>query len=154
MDLKTGKMFWSDTYKEAPNYPELTENIDCDVCIVGSGSSGAHCAYFLAETGLNVVLVDKRDIGAGSTMANTGLLQYTNDKTLTSYIHSFGENAGVRHVQLCLEAMNAIRTYSDSKFGWRFRFSKKTKSLFCVQSRRRAHVEGRIPNSKKTRISG
>lgn len=108
MDLKTGKMFWSETYKEAPNYPELTENIDCDVCIVGSGSSGAHCAYFLAETGLNVVLVDKRDIGAGSTMANTGLLQYTNDKTLTSYIHSFGEKAGVRHVQLCLEAMKTL----------------------------------------------
>lgn len=34
----------------------LEENLSCDDCIVGSGSSGAHCAYFFADTGLNVVL--------------------------------------------------------------------------------------------------
>ncbi|MFJ7638050.1 NAD(P)/FAD-dependent oxidoreductase [Peribacillus sp. NPDC097225] len=105
MDLKSGKLYWNETYHEEMKYPILEEDIMCDVCIVGSGSSGAHCAYFFAETGLNVVLVDKRDLSTGSTVANTGLLQYSNDKSLTSLIHSFGEEAGTRHVQLCLEAI-------------------------------------------------
>ncbi|MFJ7991978.1 FAD-dependent oxidoreductase [Peribacillus frigoritolerans] len=42
----------------------------------GSGSSGVNCAYFLTETGLNVFLIDKRDISEGSTVANTGLSQF------------------------------------------------------------------------------
>ncbi|MDO7488670.1 FAD-dependent oxidoreductase [Peribacillus frigoritolerans] len=83
------------------------KNIQCwkSIFHVMFGSSGAHCAYFLAETGLNVVLIDKQDISEGSTVAYTGLLQYSNDKTLTSLIHSIGEEAGTRHVQLCLDAI-------------------------------------------------
>lgn len=93
MDLKAGKVLWKDTF-EARKYPMLEEELSCDVCIVGSGSSGAYFSYFLAETGLNVVLIDKRDINEGSTVAYTGLLQFSNDKTFTSLIHSFGEEAG------------------------------------------------------------
>ena len=83
------------------------------------GSSGAHCAYFLAETGLNVVLIDKQDISEGSTVAYTGLLQYSNDKTLTSLIHSFGEEAGTRHVQLCLDAIRTLLERGCSKFDFK-----------------------------------
>lgn len=108
MDLANGKTYWDQTFK-GYSYPVLTEDIECDVLIIGSGSSGAHCAYFLSKTDLNIVLVDKRDICCGSSRANTGLLQYCNDKTLTSTIHSFGEKAAVRHYQLCLQALETLK---------------------------------------------
>ncbi|WP_042349147.1 NAD(P)/FAD-dependent oxidoreductase [Bacillus massiliigorillae] len=108
MDLANGKTYWNHTFNGYV-YPKLEENIECDVLIIGSGSSGAHCAYFLSETNLSVVLVDKRDICCGSTRANTGLLQYCNDKTLTSTIHSFGEEAAVRHYSLCVQALQTLK---------------------------------------------
>ncbi|MDF2000778.1 hypothetical protein [Peribacillus frigoritolerans] len=71
-------MYWKDTF-EARKYQMLEEDLSCDVCIEGSGSSGAHCAYFLTETGQIFFLIDKRDISEGITVANTGLLQFSND---------------------------------------------------------------------------
>jgi glycine/D-amino acid oxidase-like deaminating enzyme len=108
MDLNTGKLYWNGTLEENMEFPPLEEDITCDVVIVGSGSSGAHCAYFMAETGLKVVLVDKRDISGGSTSANTGLLQFSNDKSLTSLINTFGAEAAVRHVNLCAQALQTL----------------------------------------------
>ncbi|MFS0782528.1 NAD(P)/FAD-dependent oxidoreductase [Bacillus sp. 1P06AnD] len=110
MDLSSGKTFWDTTFS-GYSYPELEENLNCDVLIVGSGSSGAHCAYFLADQGLKVALIDKREIAGGSTSSNTGLLQYSNDKMLSALIRTFGEEAAVRHYKLCLEA---IKTLSDT----------------------------------------
>ncbi|AZV59609.1 FAD-dependent oxidoreductase [Peribacillus frigoritolerans] len=57
----------------------LEEDLSCDICIEGSGSSGVNCAYFLTETGLIFFLIDKQDISEGSTVANTGFLQFSND---------------------------------------------------------------------------
>ncbi|PNB67471.1 FAD-binding oxidoreductase, partial [Pseudomonas sp. FW305-BF6] len=76
--------------------------------IVGSGVSGAQSAYFLSKSGASVVVVDKRKIAHGSTIANTGLVQYTNDKPLFACIDSFGKVNAVRFYQLCLEAVKGI----------------------------------------------
>lgn len=76
MDLKAGKVFWKDTF-EARKYPMLEEDLPCDVCIEGSGS--CTLCLFLTETGLIFFLIDKRDASEGSTVANTGLLQFSNE---------------------------------------------------------------------------
>lgn len=107
MDLSTGKTYWDKTFKGL-QYPALEEDLECDVLIVGSGSSGAHCAYFLSDTDLSVALVDKRDISSGSTKANTGLLQFSNDKMLSALINTFGEEAAVKHYKLCFEAIETL----------------------------------------------
>ena len=47
-------------------------------------------------------------ISCGSTAANTGLLQFLHDKSLTSLIHTFGEEKGVRAYKLCYEALRTM----------------------------------------------
>lgn len=107
MNLKSGKLFWTDGNNQF-KYPILKENISCDVLIIGGGVSGAICAYFLSQAGVKVVVVDKREIGTGSSSANTGLLQFCSDKTLTSCINSFGEEKAVRFYKLCAEAIRQL----------------------------------------------
>jgi len=68
------------------------------------------------ENNLKVALVDKRCIGMGSTSGNTGLVQFINDKTLTSCINSFGEEVGVRFYKLCEKAIGDIESISKKLY--------------------------------------
>ena len=55
--------------------PTLSEDITCDVCVVGGGLSGIYTAYLLAKRGLNVVLVEAQStLAQGATAYSTGKL--------------------------------------------------------------------------------
>jgi len=108
MDLQSGKFYWQTTLPNPPIYPKLEEDIECDVLIIGAGNSGAQCAYYLAESGLDIVMVDKRKPGQGSTITNTALIQYLGEKMLFELSNQFGEENAVRHFKLCEEAINEI----------------------------------------------
>lgn len=114
MELINGKTFWPTTFASHPHYPVLQENLSCDCLIIGGGMGGALSAKLLTDQGIDTVVIDKRDIGYGSSMANTGLLQYTNDKTLTSCIQTFGEERGVRFYELCRDAMHHLEKFHRS----------------------------------------
>ncbi len=62
--------------------------------VVGSGEAGAQIAYSLVKMGMRVTLIEKNMISCGSTAANTGLLQFLHDKSLTSLVHTFGKKRG------------------------------------------------------------
>ncbi|MFD2615011.1 NAD(P)/FAD-dependent oxidoreductase [Paenibacillus gansuensis] len=104
-NLKEGTLYWLDTLPDPPVYPKLEEDIECEVLVIGGGESGALISYALREQGVDAVVVDQRDISHGSTCANTGLLQFQNDKSLTGFIHTFGEEKAVRMYKLCEQAV-------------------------------------------------
>lgn len=118
MILNSGKLGWPHTLHPVPEYPALDHDLNCDVLVVGGGMSGAMLSHELTSRNLNTVVIDKGKIGGGSSSANTGLLQFSNDKTLTSMIHTFGEEIGVAFYKLCEQAMHKLietggRLYSD-----------------------------------------
>lgn len=108
MDLQSGKFYWPTTITTKPTYPPLEEDVSCDVLVIGGGSSGAQCAYYLSQENLKVVVVDKREIGSGSTSTNTALIQYSGDKMFFELAQTFGEERATRHLKLCEEAINEI----------------------------------------------
>ncbi|GAA0133532.1 FAD-dependent oxidoreductase [Paenibacillus sp. YSY-4.3] len=114
MKLHSGNFVWQDTLHHPPQYETLQQNISCDCLVVGGGISGALCAYLLTESGINTALIDKRSIASGSTLANTGLMQYSNDKTLTSLIHTFGEERAVQFYHMCQEGVSKLLKLSQS----------------------------------------
>ena len=114
MNLQSGKYYWPTTFPDAPSYPALEEDISCDVLIVGGGSSGAQCAYYLADSNLDVVVIEKFTVGSGSTSTNTALLQYSGEKMFTDLINTFGEVHVARHLHLLKEAISEIEAASKN----------------------------------------
>ncbi len=84
MDLVSDKPFWLWKNGLLSVYPPVRCDIRCDVVVLGAGISGALIAQGLSEEGLDVVVVDKRDVGCGSTSASTALLQYEIDEPLVN----------------------------------------------------------------------
>jgi glycine/D-amino acid oxidase-like deaminating enzyme/nitrite reductase/ring-hydroxylating ferredoxin subunit len=57
-----------------PSFPPLAKDITTEVCIVGAGIAGLSTAYFLAEAGRSVVVVDDGPIASGETSRTTAHL--------------------------------------------------------------------------------
>lgn len=116
MNLKSGKLLWLDSLNPSPKYPKLDKDISCEVIVVGGGEAGALVSYFLNKEGIDTVIIDKRSIAMGSSSANTGLIQYGNDKSLSSCINSFGLDKGIRYYKLCQEAVDILEDISDDLY--------------------------------------
>ena len=108
MDLRSGSAFWPIRDGLVQTFPALDGDLTCDVAVIGGGVTGAMAAYHLVEAGLDTVLVDRRDVGGGSTSASTGLLQYEIDSNLVDLIERVGKRDAERSYQLCLEAIGKI----------------------------------------------
>ena len=59
-------------YKNIPKFPKLDKDLETDVCIVGAGISGVSVAYELVTRGLNVVLIEGREVLSGETGRTSG----------------------------------------------------------------------------------
>jgi glycine/D-amino acid oxidase-like deaminating enzyme len=130
MDLKSGYPFWPIKYGLVESYPALAEDLRCDVVVIGAGITGALVAYHLAEAGADVVVLDRRDVGGGSTSASTALLQYEVDVPLHQLIEQVGREHAVRSYHLCLEAIGKIEALAAA-LGEDVGFERK-KSLYLA----------------------
>ncbi|WP_041543859.1 FAD-binding oxidoreductase [Oceanimonas sp. GK1] len=66
--------YYAATANAHASWPQLTENIHCDVCVVGGGYTGLSTALFLTEAGFDVVLLEAGRIGFGASGRNGGQL--------------------------------------------------------------------------------
>jgi glycine/D-amino acid oxidase-like deaminating enzyme len=108
MDLRSGHPFWQIKNGILGTYPGLTEDQDCEVAIIGGGITGALIADRLCSAGVDVLLLDKRDMAEGSTAASTSLLQSEIDVELVELAERLGETDAVRCYRVGLEAIDSI----------------------------------------------
>lgn len=136
MDLVSPQPFWPLKNGLLGIYPPLRESVRCDVVILGGGISGALMAERLSEEGLDVVLVEKRDVGAGSTSASTSLLQYEIDTPLVELTKLYGATKAERAYRLCHDSIDEIERLVD-KLDIECAFQRK-KSVYLATRRRDA----------------
>jgi len=123
MDLRTDYPYWLLSGGIIRSYTSLERDIRTDIVVMGGGISGALTAWYLCRAGFEVVVVDKRHIGMGSTAASTALLQYEIDTPLTELCRKVGEKNAVLSYRLCLEAIGHLadicRSWPEAGFKWR-----------------------------------
>ncbi|MBA3542660.1 MAG: FAD-binding oxidoreductase [Deltaproteobacteria bacterium] len=105
MDLKSGYPFWSVKNGLLQAFPATYEDLRCDVAVVGAGITGALIADELSQHGHDVVVIEERDVGWGSSAASTALLQYEIDTHLVDLARLYGERDAVLAYQACAAAI-------------------------------------------------
>lgn len=108
MDLRSSENFWPIKNGLIQDFPSLQNSTKTDVAIIGAGISGALVADALCKRGFDVVILDKRHSGYGSTAASTALIQYEIDVPLSDLIKKVGTDTAVRSYQLCLKAIDDL----------------------------------------------
>ncbi|MGG4143949.1 FAD-dependent oxidoreductase [Paenibacillus algorifonticola] len=107
-ELHTGSLYWPTTLNSPADYPSITSNKKVKVAIVGGGMSGTICGYILAKGGIEAVMLERGSVAGGSTSANTGLLQFSNDIMLSELADQIGEYDAVRFYRGCLDAVRQL----------------------------------------------
>jgi glycine/D-amino acid oxidase-like deaminating enzyme len=118
VNLTSDRPFWTVRDGLIHAYPPLQRNLRCDAVIVGGGISGALLSRQLIKNGVDCVLIDRRDIGHGSTSASTALLQYEIDVPLYKLRSSVGESKANRAYLLGVETIRQLQKLSGSDCGF------------------------------------
>lgn len=107
-DLRTGKLFWPAFDRPVVPTIPLDRDKRVEVAILGAGVSGAFVAWHLARRGVEVVLVDRRRPGMGSTVACTALVQYDLDNRLIDLSRDVGQERARQAYRVCRDALDWI----------------------------------------------
>ncbi len=124
---------WAALTPAVKAYAPLRGEAKCSVIVLGGGVTGALLGYRLAQNGISVALVEKDEIGRGSTTASTGLLQYEVDTPLSELIGKVGQENAVHAYRRGLAAVDAIGAIIDD-LGSDCGFARRD-SLYFASSR-------------------
>jgi glycine/D-amino acid oxidase-like deaminating enzyme len=119
--LRSKEPYWLLRNGIIDSYPSLKEDISCDVLIVGGGITGALLGFQFSSEGYDTVLIDKRDIGFGSTSATTCMIQYELDEPLHALIDHLGKTAAIDTYHEGINMINKLghlvkTLHSESEF--------------------------------------
>lgn len=115
MRLRTFESFWLLKNGLLHTYPSLQRHMKTEIVVIGGGITGALISHQLLEDGYQVALIDRRDIGQGSSSATTSMLQYEIDEMLVDLSEKIGEEGAALCYNAGIEAINKLRQLVKSQ---------------------------------------
>jgi len=144
VDLKSGYPYWTVKNGLLASFPPLGRDVRCDVAVVGAGITGALIARSLCDAGLDVVVLDKRDAGWGSTAATTAMLQYEIDDGMLGIAKRYGETKAAAVFKACEAALHELEPIARNVRGSQFRRNRSLYYASWPWHARRVREEGEM----------
>jgi len=133
MRLRTFESFWLLKNGLLYTYPMLQKNIVTEIAVVGGGITGALISHALMQHGYKVTLIDRRDIGQGSTSATTSMLQYEVDEKLIDLSKKIGGQGAADCYKAGIAAIKDLqKLVKETKIDCGF---KMKKSLYTAHNK-------------------
>lgn len=98
----------NEPYSKRVSFPKLDKDIETDVCIVGSGISGITIAYELVKQGVDVTMLEARDILSGESGRTSGHLSADLDDGYLEIKKKHGENGARLAAQSQMYAVQRV----------------------------------------------
>jgi glycine/D-amino acid oxidase-like deaminating enzyme len=108
MDLYSGLPYWIAKNPLYNHFNPLKSNYSVDVVIIGTGITGTLIAHELCSAGIQCIMVDKRTVSTGSSIASTALLQYEIDTPLSELSEKLGDDMAVKAYRASLQSISDI----------------------------------------------
>lgn len=107
------------------SYPQLTENLEADICIIGGGFTGIASAIELVERGYNVVVLEAHKIGWGASGRNGGQIIRGIGHELENFKASIGQQGvdaisamGIEANEVVIERIKKYQIDCDLTMGY------------------------------------
>lgn len=111
--MKHPESYYAATANHHQRWPQLTESIQCDVCIIGGGFTGLSSALFLTEAGYDVVLLEAAQIGFGASGRNGGQVVNSYSRDIEVIQQRYGPNVAKMLGSMMFEGADIIRDRID-----------------------------------------
>ena len=101
--------YWIESTISEGNFNSLDKDISCDVCIIGAGLFGLTTAYYLSKKGMNVVVLDKNEIGTKVSGHTTAKVTSQHGLLYDYLISSFGIDFAKKYLYANEDAVKNIK---------------------------------------------
>lgn len=106
---------WLNSDYNPSKFNSLNTNLAADVCIIGAGIFGLTCAYYLTKAGLNVIVLEKDNIGQKTTGHTTGKITSQHGLFYTYLVNTFGERFAHDYLFANEDAISNIKKIIDNE---------------------------------------
>jgi len=103
--------FYAASALDKTQRPQLTEDLSCDICIIGAGYTGLSSAIHLAEQGFKVVILEGSRIGFGASGRNGGQIVHSYSRDMDFIERNYGKDTGDAMGAMAFEGAKVLRRF-------------------------------------------
>lgn len=120
--------------------PPLQGDLRCDCLVIGGGFAGLHAALRLVDSGKDVILIEKRICGGGSSGQSGGFLTPESEEDLRQLINTYGEKRANTLYKIPQEGVKLILN-TATKYGFDCDLRKQDSLYLSIKKSHNEKIE-------------